>query len=110
MGTADAYLRAIEAEQWDVARGALCAPLRAAYVSGTNVERRIRAEARLLPSEHTILGERDTGGGHRRVRYSVGGQNWGGGPYEMTLVGEDGEWKPCGAGLEGGVLGYLLMP
>ena len=104
----DEYLTSIERENWEAVRDRLCQPLREMYPS-SDVAGRIRREAKRLPEQHTILSTRQVGDVYV-VSYSVAGRTWGGGPYEVRLVGEENRWRACGAGLERGVLGFLLMP
>lgn len=103
----DAYLTAIEHDNWQVAYDYLCPEIQAQIRTPNDMYRRILIEIGSIPDSHTFLPPPDR---PYRVLFILSRENgsWVTGTREARL--EEGSLKICGVGPEHGDLRYLLQP
>ena len=105
----EAYLRAIEHEQWDRAQAQMCLAMRKRYPTGAAIAKAVYADNGQRPANHQILSAGPVDDEYR-LRYALYWPSAAGGPYEMRLVRQDGGWRMCGAGRDRGRLTGVLLP
>jgi tetratricopeptide (TPR) repeat protein len=102
----DAYLTAIEHDNWQAAYDYLCPEIQAQIHTPDEMHRRILIEIGNIPDSHTFLPPPDR---PYRVLFILSRKDgWVTGIREARL--EEGSLKICGVGPEHGDLRYLLQP